>query len=99
MCSINKSLIGSVHKSLTALSQTSVLSVQGDLIDRERLQRCFELEESTSASALLISSIDGARAQFVRDGEQSRRMRWRWPGGFGTASTASRGSRSWRPSG
>jgi arginine decarboxylase len=70
MCSINKSLIGSVHKSLTALSQTSVLSVQGDLIDRERLQRCFELEESTSASALLISSIDGARAQFVRDGEQ-----------------------------
>jgi arginine decarboxylase len=61
--------IGSVHKTLTALSQTSVLSVRGDLIDRERLQRCFELEESTSASALLISSIDGARAQFVRDGE------------------------------
>jgi arginine/lysine/ornithine decarboxylase len=61
---------GSVHKSLTGLSQTSVLSVQGDRIDRDRLQRCFELEESTSASALLISSIDGARQQFVRDGEQ-----------------------------
>jgi arginine decarboxylase len=62
--------IGSVHKTLTGLSQTSVLSVQGDLVDRDRLQRCFELEESTSASALLISSIDGARLQFVRDGEQ-----------------------------
>ena len=61
--------IGSVHKTLTGLSQTSVLSVQGDLVDRGRLQRVFELEESTSASALLISSIDGARLQFVREGE------------------------------
>ena len=61
--------IGSVHKTLTGLSQTSVLSVQGDLVDRDRMQRCFELEESTSVSALLISSIDAARRQFVRDGE------------------------------
>jgi arginine decarboxylase len=62
--------IGSVHKSLTGLSQTSVFSVQGDRVDRGRLQRCFELEESTSASALLIGSIDGARRQFVRDGDR-----------------------------
>jgi arginine decarboxylase len=61
--------IGSVHKSLTGLSQTSVFSVQGELVDRDRLQRCFELEESTSASALLTSSIDGARLQWVRDGD------------------------------
>jgi arginine decarboxylase len=45
-----------------------VLSVGSDRIDSERLQLCFELEESTSASALLLSSIDGARRQFVRDG-------------------------------
>jgi arginine decarboxylase len=60
--------IGSVHKSLTGLSQTSVLSVGSERIDVERLQLCFELEESTSASSLLLSSIDGARRQFVRDG-------------------------------
>src|SRR4051812_45316099 len=60
--------IGSVHKTLTGLSQTSVLSVGSDRIDMERLQLCFELEESTSASALLVSSIDGARRQFVREG-------------------------------
>jgi arginine decarboxylase len=60
--------IGSVHKTLTGLCQTSVLSVGSDRIDIERLQLCFELEESTSASALLLSSIDGARRQFVRDG-------------------------------
>jgi arginine/lysine/ornithine decarboxylase len=62
--------IGSVHKTLTGLCQTSVLSVGSDRIDMERLSLCFELEESTSTSALLLSSIDGARRQFVRDGEQ-----------------------------
>src|SRR3954469_944260 len=62
--------IGSVHKTLSALSQPSVLSVGSDRIDTERLQLCFELEESTSASSLLLSSIDGARAQAVREGRQ-----------------------------
>jgi arginine decarboxylase len=62
--------IGSVHKTLTGLSQTSVLSVGSDRIDTERLMLCFELEESTSVSALLLSSIDGARRQFVRDGTE-----------------------------
>jgi arginine decarboxylase len=60
--------IGSVHKSLTGLCQTSVLMVGSDRIDTARLGLCFELEESTSASALLLSSIDGARRQFVREG-------------------------------
>jgi arginine decarboxylase len=62
--------IGSVHKTLSGLSQTSVLSVQGERIDRDRLHLAFELEQSTSASALLISSIDAARRQFQRDGER-----------------------------
>src|SRR5215212_5761391 len=62
--------IGSVHKTLSALCQTSVLSVGSDRIDTERLGLCFELEESTSASALLLSSIDGARRQFVREGRE-----------------------------
>jgi arginine/lysine/ornithine decarboxylase len=60
--------IGSVHKTLSGLGQTSVLSVGSDRIDTERLQLVFELEESTSASTLLLSSIDGARRQFVREG-------------------------------
>src|SRR3954451_13518458 len=62
--------IGSVHKTLSGLSQTSVLSVGSDRIDMERLSLCFELEEAPSASSLRASSIDGARRQFVRDGEQ-----------------------------
>jgi arginine/lysine/ornithine decarboxylase len=62
--------IGSVHKTLNGFGQTSVLSVQGDLIDATRLEMAFELEQSTSASSLLLSSIDAARRQFQRDGEQ-----------------------------
>ena len=42
--------IGSVHKTLTGLGQTSVLSVGSDRIDTERLGLCFELQESTSTS-------------------------------------------------
>src|SRR3954468_7338834 len=62
--------IGSVHKTLSGLTQTSVLSVGSGRIDTERLQLCFELAESTSASTLLLSSIDGARRQFVREGRE-----------------------------
>jgi arginine decarboxylase len=62
--------IGSVHKTLNGFSQTSVLSTQGELIDTKRLELVFELEQSTSASALLVSSIDAARCQFQREGEQ-----------------------------
>jgi arginine decarboxylase len=62
--------VGSVHKTLNGFGQTSVLSVQGDLIDSSRLELVFELEQSTSASSLLLSSIDAARRQFQRDGEQ-----------------------------
>jgi arginine/lysine/ornithine decarboxylase len=56
---------------LSGLSQTSVLLVGSDRIDTQRLT-CFDLEESTSSSGLLILSIDGARAgaQFVRDGRE-----------------------------
>ena len=62
--------IGSVHKTLNGFGQTSVLSIQGDRIDPSRLELCFELEQSTSASALLLSSIDAARHQFVHEGEE-----------------------------
>jgi arginine/lysine/ornithine decarboxylase len=62
--------IGSVHKTLTGPGQTSVLSVGSDRIDVARLKLCFELEESTSISSFLLSGIDGARRQFVREGEQ-----------------------------
>src|SRR4051794_34814230 len=62
--------LGSVHKSMTGLSQTSFLSIQGERIDVTRLQLAFENFESSSSSALLVSSIDASRRQFVEDGER-----------------------------
>lgn len=62
--------IGSVHKTLTGLCQTSVLSRKGERVDPSRLSLVFELEQSTSASSVLLSSIDAARRQFQRDGEE-----------------------------
>lgn len=62
--------IGSVHKSLNGLQQTSVLSKQGNRIDSTRLSLVFELEQSTSASTLLLSSIDAARREFQENGER-----------------------------
>jgi arginine decarboxylase len=60
--------IGSVHKTLSGFAQTSVLSIRDDLVDPERLSLCFELEESTSVSTLMLLGIDAARRQFVREG-------------------------------
>jgi arginine/lysine/ornithine decarboxylase len=62
--------IGSVHKTLDGLSQTSVLSRQGKRIDPSRLSLVFELAQSTSASSLLLSSIDAARCRFQEHGEE-----------------------------
>jgi arginine decarboxylase len=62
--------LGSVHKTLSGLSQTSFLSMQGERVDASRLQLAFENFESSSSTALLIASIDAARRQFVEDGER-----------------------------
>jgi arginine decarboxylase len=62
--------LGSVHKTLNGLCQTSVLSRRGDRIDSSRLSLIFQLSQSTSASPLLLSSIDAARRQFQEHGEE-----------------------------
>ncbi len=62
--------IGSVHKTLNGFDQTSVLSHSGDRIDSTRLSIVFELFQSTSASSLLLSSIDAARHEFQHHGEE-----------------------------
>src|SRR3954451_15190050 len=62
--------IGSVHKTLSALSQTSIISVKGSRIDTTRLSLALEAYETTSASSLLLASIDAARRQMVRDAER-----------------------------
>jgi arginine decarboxylase len=61
--------IGSVHKTLSGLGQTSIISVKGSRIDTTRLSLALETYETTSASTLLMGSIDAARRQMVEEGE------------------------------
>ncbi len=62
--------IGSFHKSITGLMQTSIVSVKGDRIDKERLHLAFDSLETTSTSSLLLASMDAARRQMVLHGEE-----------------------------
>ncbi|HEV7861859.1 MAG TPA: DegT/DnrJ/EryC1/StrS family aminotransferase [Acidimicrobiia bacterium] len=62
--------LGSFHKSLGGMLQSSIISVKGDLVDVERLQLILDSMETTSTSSLLLASIDGARRAMVLHGEE-----------------------------
>ena len=51
--------IQSVHKTLPAPTQTSVLSVKGSLVNRDKLRRFLSIYQSSSPSYPLMSMIDG----------------------------------------
>jgi arginine decarboxylase len=56
-------VVQSTHKLLGALTQASMLHIQGDLVDLERLDRCLQILQTSSPSYLLLASLDSARAQ------------------------------------
>jgi arginine decarboxylase len=62
--------VASFHKSLTGLMQTSIILVQGERIDMERLQLALDGFETTSTSALLIASMDATRRAMALHGEE-----------------------------
>ncbi|XP_022134879.1 uncharacterized protein LOC111007031 [Momordica charantia] len=53
----------STHKVLSSLTQSSMLHMSGNIVDRERVCRCLQTLQSTSPSYLLLASLDAARAQ------------------------------------
>lgn len=53
-------VIHSVHKTLPSLTQTALLHCNGDLINREKLERFLHIYQSSSPSYLLMASIDNA---------------------------------------
>jgi arginine/lysine/ornithine decarboxylase len=61
--------VASVHKLLPAISQGSVLHVQGDRIDRERLATSVRMMQTTSPLLPTVASLDGARQQMALDGD------------------------------
>jgi arginine decarboxylase len=61
-------VVQSTHKLLGALTQASMLHVQGNLVDLERLDRCLQILQTSSPSYLLLASLDSARAQMATYG-------------------------------
>ncbi|GMY35156.1 arginine decarboxylase [Fagus crenata] len=54
--------VQSTHKVLCSLTQSSMLHMSGNIVDRERICRCLQALQSTSPSYLLLASLDAARA-------------------------------------
>jgi len=63
-------VLHSSHKTLSALTQSAMLHVQGARVSRTRLRQSLELLQSSSPSYLLLSSLERA-GEFALDS-------WRW---------------------
>ncbi|OWM89246.1 hypothetical protein CDL15_Pgr010533 [Punica granatum] len=55
--------IQSTHKVLCSLTQSSMLHMSGNIVDRDRISRSLQILQSSSPSYLLLSSLDATRAQ------------------------------------
>jgi arginine decarboxylase len=62
--------VQSIHKTLGAMTQASMLHVQGDRIDRDRICKALQLVQSTSPSYILMASLDAARQQMALHGKE-----------------------------
>jgi len=63
-------MVTSTHKTLTAFTQGSVVLARGGLLDLDRLEEAFELLHTTSPSAAILASSDGARRLVEDRGEE-----------------------------
>jgi arginine/lysine/ornithine decarboxylase len=62
--------VGSIHKTMSALSGASIMLLKSKLISPDRLNNAYDLFESTSPSGPILTSIDASRHQFMKQGEQ-----------------------------
>ena len=61
--------VQSTHKTLSAMTQASMLHLQGNRVDSQRISQALQLVQSTSPSYLLLASLDAARQQMATEGE------------------------------
>ncbi len=62
--------IQSTHKVLGALTQASMLHLQGNLVDPNLIQIALQLVQSSSPSYLLLASLESATVQMAREGKE-----------------------------
>ncbi|CAN5443909.1 aminotransferase class I/II-fold pyridoxal phosphate-dependent enzyme [soil metagenome] len=62
--------VSSIHKILPAVSQGSILHLQGNLLDRERILTAVKMMQTTSPLLPIIATLDGARRQMALAGHE-----------------------------
>lgn len=62
--------VQSIHKTLGAMTQASMLHVQGNRLNYTRVSKALQLLQSTSPSYILMASLDAARQQMAMAGEE-----------------------------
>ncbi|MEG4071073.1 aminotransferase class I/II-fold pyridoxal phosphate-dependent enzyme [Microcoleus sp. Pol14C2] len=62
--------VQSIHKTLGAMTQASMLHIKGDRIDLQKLNKALQLVQSTSPSYILLASLDAARQQIALHGKE-----------------------------
>jgi arginine decarboxylase len=62
--------VQSTHKVLGAMTQASMLHLQGNRIDPDRVSKALQLVQSTSPSYILLASLDAARQQMALHGKE-----------------------------
>jgi arginine decarboxylase len=62
--------VQSTHKTLGAMTQASMLHLQGDRISPDRITNALRLVQSTSPNHILLASLDAARHQMATQGEE-----------------------------
>ena len=62
--------VQSTHKVLSAMTQASMLHIQGNRICPQKISKALGLVESTSPSYLLLASLDAARHQMATKGKE-----------------------------
>jgi arginine decarboxylase len=62
--------VQSTHKLLGSLTQSAMLHVNGNRIDRDRVSRVLRSIQTTSPSYLLLASLDAARQQMALHGQE-----------------------------
>lgn len=61
-------VIQSTHKVLGAMTQASMLHLQGNLVPTQRFNQALQMVQSSSPNYLLLASLDGARQQMAIEG-------------------------------
>jgi arginine decarboxylase len=62
--------VQSTHKTLSAMTQSSMLHIQGNRVCSQRISKALQLVQSTSPSYLLLASLDAARQQMALAGKE-----------------------------